>query len=195
MATTSTARDGTDSLCSFCNSCLQNPGIMINRTIMVNRVCIVNKNCRTLSHREISNYPAPNLPLAYPKLSQGWAWSSRPAATNSRIENSAESGPRLEYSQARQWSSRVRYARSVFSVPTVDRASNKTAHSAAMTESDAEKNNASTYHDASICSLKRGRKLVSFFLCRMPPILLPRFCRSASSSSTVRWARLCSASV
>ena len=92
-------------------------------------------------------------------------------------------------------SSRVRYARSVFSVATVDRASNKTAHSAAITESDSEKNNASTYHDASICSLKRGRKLVSFFLCRMPPTLLPRCCRNASSSSTARWGPRCSGSV
>ena len=146
-----------------------------------------------MSRPEISNYPAPNLPFAYPKLRQGLAWvvASCSDELSNREFRGKRTAVRLFSSQAVSF--RIRYARSVFSVATVDRASNKTAHSAAIAESDSEKNNASTYHDASICSLKRPRKLVSFFLCRMPPILLPRFCRNASSSSTVRWAQLCSA--
>ena len=130
-----------------------------------------------------------------------------------RVPNSDRDGPGRRVSQRRTFESRISGKADrgstilkpggVFPHPTCAKhvpcrhcrwAFNKTAASAAMTKSDSAKNNASTYHDASICSLKRGRKLVSFFLCRMPPILLPRFCRNASSCSTVRWAQLCSAS-
>src|SRR6476659_4641211 len=53
----------------------------------------------------------------------------------------------------------------------------------------------STYHDASICSLKRRQKLVSFPLCQTGSIPWPRFCANASSFSTARWEPLCSSSV
>src|SRR5207248_10867068 len=69
----------------------------------------------------------------------------------------------------------------------------KTAHSTAIRESDSRRNT-STYHDTSICSLKKARKLVPFLSCQTRPIPLPRCCRNASSCSTARWAQLCNAS-